>query len=569
MIGLATDSLFTCHPSFSHIGEEQSYRVGEAFGRPARWVRMIVKTLRMRLILAAVPLITLAPAGFAFAQDAATLPADAPSERPIAIAKQAVTDPASRVVYAKAGWRVVWSARNSEAFDRVLADRARHGLDRIAFLADPVGNDDVARTKAALEYAGALSQGRVDPASLHEVYTLPRPKSDLAAGLTRALAKGDLAAWFDGLAPQDAEYKALSEAYLAFSAKATVATPVQAIPSGVIRVGNRDARVATIVEQLVESGYLPTVTDPGSVAADPLAPASPIALSHAPSTAAPMLYTQAMADALKGLQTDYGIAADGIVGPETLKVLNLGAGDRARALAVGLERRRWLTRTPPATRIDVNTAAAQLRYYRDGAVVDQRKVIVGEPGRETPALSSPIYRLVANPTWTVPKSIQNGEMANVGEDYLAAHNMVLRDGWIVQQPGPSNALGLVKFDMANDQAIYLHDTSAPGLFERSQRHLSHGCVRVEDALGFAQMLAEDQGVTEAWQTAQASGEMTFVPLPRRIPVRLLYHNVYVDDGRRVAFRTDPYGWNDPIAEQLGFAKASAKRAEAQAIDIGP
>ena len=85
MIGLATDSLFTCHPSFSHIGEEQSYRVGEAFGRPARWVRMIVKTLRMRLILAAVPLITLAPAGFAFAQDAATLPADAPSKRSIVL----------------------------------------------------------------------------------------------------------------------------------------------------------------------------------------------------------------------------------------------------------------------------------------------------------------------------------------------------------------------------------------------------------------------------------------------------------------------------------------------------
>ena len=539
---------------------------------------MIVKTLRARLILAALPFVMLTPAGFAFAQDAVSRPADTPSERPIAITKQAVTDPASRAVYAKAGWRAVWSAGNIEAFDRVLADRARHGLDRIAFLADPAESDDIARTKAALDYAGALAQGRVDPASLHEVYTLPRPKVDLAAGLARALAKGDLVAWFDGLAPQDAEYKALSDAYLAFSAKATVATPVQAIPSGVIRVGNRDARVPTIVEQLMESGYLPTVADPFTATADPLAPdpLAPDPLAPAPpapvplaATQPPMLYTQAMADALKGLQTDYGIAAYGVVGPETLKVLNLGAGDRARALAVGLERRRWLTRTPPATRIDVNTAAAQLRYYRDGAVVDQRKVIVGEPGRETPALSSPIYRLVANPTWTVPKSIQNGEMANVGEDYLAEHNMVVRDGWIVQQPGPSNALGLVKFDMANDQAIYLHDTSAPGLFERSQRHLSHGCVRVEDALGFAQMLAEDEGVTEAWQTAQASGEMTFVPLPRRIPVRLLYHNVYVDDGGRVAFRTDPYGWNDPIAEQLGFAKAAAKRAEAQAIDIGP
>jgi murein L,D-transpeptidase YcbB/YkuD len=480
----------------------------------------------------------------------------------IGINKHAVAAPIAQAGHVKAGSHKVWSASNVEAFDRILADRARHGLDRVVFFPAPATGvtgavEDAERTKAALDYAAALSHGRVDPASLHEVYTLPRPKADLAAGLTRALAKGDLTAWFDSLPPQDSEYKLLSAAYLAFNAKASVTTPGQAIPSGLIHIGDRDARVSTIVEQLVENGYLRSGAD------------TPSAAATAAQAAVPTLYTQAIADALKGLQTDYGIAADGVVGPETLKVLNLNDADRARALAVGLERRRWLSRTPPATRIDVNTAAAQLRYYRDGTVVDQRKVIVGEPGRETPALSSPIYRLVANPTWTVPKSIQNGEMADVGEDYLQAHDMVLRDGWIVQQSGPSNALGLVKFDMANDQAIYLHDTSAPALFDRSQRHLSHGCVRVEDALGFAQMLAEDEGVADAWQTAQASGEMSFVPLPRRIPVRLLYHNVDVSDDGKVAFRTDPYGWNDPIAEQLGFAKASAKRAEAQAIDIGP
>jgi murein L,D-transpeptidase YcbB/YkuD len=481
------------------------------------------------------------------------------------IDKQAVTDAPSRALYAKTGWHALWSAGNAAALDRILADRARHGLDRVAFLPDQdsgvsggsaAADEDIARTRAALDYAAALAQGRVDPATLHDVYTLPRPKVDLVAGLARALAANALPAWFDGLAPQDADYAALSAAYLAFSAKAAVASPTIAIPSGVIRVGMRDPRVATIVEQLVESGY--TIAAPDIAAPPP-----------AGQTAAPTLYTQALADAVKGLQTDYGIAADGVVGPDTLKVLNLGAGDRARSLAVGLERRRWLARTAPATRIDVNTASAQLRYYRDGVLVDQRKVIVGEPGRETPGLSSPIYRLVANPTWTVPKSIQNGEMANVGPDYLAEHNMVLRDGWIVQQPGPSNALGLVKFDMANDQAIYLHDTSAPGLFDRSQRHLSHGCVRVEDASGFAQMLADDAGVADAWQTAQMSGEMTFVPLPTRIPVRLLYHNVYVGDDGRVAFRTDPYGWNDPVAERLGFARAAANRAEAKAIDIGP
>ncbi|MEA1084417.1 L,D-transpeptidase family protein [Sphingomonas sp. CD22] len=515
--------------------------------------------------LCLVPLLIILPPGAAYAETGGAGIAAEPATA-AAIDKTIVADPQLRSLYTQSKWRALWSSHAAQALTKALADRGRHGLDHLAFTVadagDPVSADaDVALSRAALDYAQALAVGRVDPASLHEVYTLPRPKIDLVAGLRSALAAGNLGEWLESLAPQDADYRALSDAYVRFDRAAETGRPVEPLSGGLIRVGDRDARVPAIAGQLAESGYL-VATEPAA-SFDTAAPALPAA------PASPALYTQAMADALKGLQTDYGIAADGVVGPATRKVLNLGPGDRARSLAVALERRRWLARTPPATRIDVNTAAAQLSYYRDGTLTDTRKVVVGEPGHETPALASPIFRLVANPTWTVPKSIQNGEMANVGSDYLQAHNMILRDGWIVQQPGPDNALGLVKFDMANDQAIYLHDTSAPALFERSQRHLSHGCVRVADALGFAQMLADDEGVSEAWQTAQASGETTFVPLPKRIPVRLLYHNVYVGDDGAVAFRTDPYGWNDPIAEQLGFAKGSARRAEARAIDVGP
>src|SRR3546814_20761881 len=67
------------------------------------------------------------------------------------------------------------------------------------------------------------------------------------------------------------------------------------------------------------------------------------------------------------------------------------------------------------------------------------------------------------------------EMAAKGANYLRRNNMVRRDGWIVQLPGPDNALGQVKFDMRNDYAIYLHDTPAQHLFESAQRHRSHGC----------------------------------------------------------------------------------------------
>ena len=108
------------------------------------------------------------------------------------------------------------------------------------------------------------------------------------------------------------------------------------------------------------------------------------------------------------------------------------------------------------TRIDVNLAAAPLTYWRDGNIADSRKVVVGEPDRETPQLGSPVFRLVANPTWTIRRSIES-EAAAKGATHIKVNNIARKNGWLVQQPRPKNSLGLVKFDMLNDQAIYLHE----------------------------------------------------------------------------------------------------------------
>ena len=140
---------------------------------------------------------------------------------------------------------------------------------------------------------------------------------------------------------------------------------------------------------------------------------------------------------------------------------------------------------------------------------------------------------------------------------------------IVQQSGPKNALGLVKFDMQDDQAIYLHDTSDRSLFGRIQRHLSHGCVRVDNALGFAQALAQQQGILAQWQQARQSGKESFVTLPQPIPVRLVYWNAFLDTDGKVEFRTDPYGWNPAIAKALGFPASTAVQPKPKDIDIGP
>ncbi|MDY7524625.1 L,D-transpeptidase family protein [Sphingomonas sp. 10B4] len=449
-----------------------------------------------------------------------------------------------------------WSDANAAELDEALGNRAVDGLDHIDFgtaptLGESAATRDAALTRIALRYATALALGVADPTVLHPIYTIPRPHPDLAAALSRALRKGDLAQWFATLAPQDDEYRALSKAYLANRGEAQTASAAVLRSGDAIQPGDHDDRIPTIAEHLAQGEYLGAQSSAAAQSADA------------------GRYTPPMVDAVKALQRDYGVADDGVIGEKTLAILNLRPGDRARALAVAMERRRWLSRTPPGTRVDVNVAAARLYYYRDGKLVDERRVIAGQPGKETPPLLAPIYRLVANPTWTIPKSIQNGEMAHVARAYLRRHNMVLRNGWIVQKPGPSNALGVVKFDMKDDQAIYLHDTSNRSLFARSQRHLSHGCVRVENAAEFAQRLADDEGIGDRWRKAQASGRHRFVALPHAIPVRLLYHNVFIDPRGGLAFRTDPYDWNPAVATALGFGDGAHMRAKADAIDVGP
>lgn len=441
-----------------------------------------------------------------------------------------------------------WTRTTARQLNDAVNRRAMHGLDRLAFESGGkpgTADGDAALTRAALTYAKALAEGATNPARLYDVYTVKRPHPDLEQGLALALQKGDVGSWLNSLAPQDANYRRLSQAYLQIVTHASA--PARAIPDAnrQMRPGSADPRIPLIARQLIAMDYL----DPRQ------------ANAHR--------YTRRMVVAVRALQTDYGINPDGIIGSEVLTILNLSDEDRARAIAVAMERLRWLDRSPPKTRIDVNLAAARLTYWRDGAIADTRKVVVGEPGKETPQIAAPIFRLVANPTWTVPRSVQEQELAGKSNEELQAQNMAWKDGWIVQQSGPKNSLGLVKFDMADDQAIYLHDTPAKALFGLVERQRSHGCVRVNDALGFAAILARDEGVEAEWRQAQASGDETFVKLPRQIPVRMLYQTVVFSDTGDLIVRNDPYNWNDRVATALGFPASNSMALKRANGDIGP
>jgi murein L,D-transpeptidase YcbB/YkuD len=466
-----------------------------------------------------------------------------------------VHDPQVRAFYEARQWQPAWDGKSEQALLAIIQQAPTNGLKPDLFLKPALPTDANAReaalTNLALRYASALARGYSDPKKLGAIYTIPRPNPNVAQGLASALERRELEQWYASLPPQTDEYRALSQAHLQYLRLAGQANASPIAEGKAIKPGHRDPRIPAVVAALRASGYLPP-------------PAPEQRQSQGPSR-----YTSPLVAAIKAVQADYGMKPDGIVGRDTLDALNSGAAGRARQLAIAMERLRWLERDPPATRIDVNTAATTLDYWRGGQHVDSRRVVAGEPDKQTPQIQAAFSQLVANPYWRIPDSIYKAELANKGSGYLARNHMTFRNGRLVQLPGPKNSLGLVKFDVEDPQDIYLHDTPAKALFALPERHRSHGCVRVENALQFAAMLADQDGVFDKLQRAFASKDESYVKLRTTVPVRLFYHTAFWD-GSRVQFRPDVYGWDDDVAMALGLVRGGPRKTyQARGEDLGP
>jgi len=442
---------------------------------------------------------------------------------------------------------ITLSHRDEQQIRDAIAAAPANGLRSDLFLKG--GETGPALVSAALKYASALANGYTDPTQLHEVYTIPRSKTDVRAALQQALQRGNVGEWLNSLPPQTDEYRALSKAFLSYLKLANQANRQDIPADKPIKPGARDPRIPAIVSVLRSGGYVP---------------------EQAQGAADPVSYIPALVAAVKQFQADMGTKPDGIMGKETIAALSAGPVLRARQLAVAMERLRWLQRDPPKTRIDVNTAASFLDYWRDGQHVDHRKVINGESDKPTPQLQAPIVRLVANPVWNIPDGIAAKELATKSGAWLASNGYTQKDGKWIQQSGPKNSLGLVKFDMQDDEAIYLHDTPAKAVFALPDRHRSHGCVRVENAVQFATALAQQEGILDKFQEAMGKDDEAFLKLPNPIPVRLLYQTAFWD-GSRINFRPDVYGWDENIAKALELAPGPPQQIQQpeSSDDIGP
>ena len=220
--------------------------------------------------------------------------------------------------------------------------------------------------------------------------------------------------------------------------------------------------------------------------------------------------------------------------------------DRIR---INLDRWRWLPRDLGSKYVIVNVPAYTVALVENGQTLNRRRAVAGAIKTPTPQLSAVITGAIFNPWWEVPSSIAPEVRGKKG--YVAVKDDAGKVVRWRQPPGPSNALGRVKLVMGNPHAIYLHDTNAKNLFNRQARAFSHGCIRTEDAVGFAQTLLEgtewDRGKID--QTL-ATGKATQANLAAPVPVYIVYFTVAAtSDGPPMSY-SDMYGRDGKVLTAL-------------------
>lgn len=317
-----------------------------------------------------------------------------------------------------------------------------------------------------------------------------------------------------------------------------------AVPDGpTIEPGDEDPRVPALARRLAVTGDLADGHDDGQ------------------------RYNDELRAAVLRFQARHGLETDARVGKDTLRALNVPVEHRIAQLRRNLERVRTLFDSDPQHFLLVNVPAFDVTLVRGGRAVTRNRVIVGETDTATPLFEAQLKNVVINPTWTVPHSISSKELLpKIQRDpgFLArgGYDVVDRDGnriepsaidWaalhqnyfpytLIQRPGTANELGRIKFMFPNDYGVCMHDTPGKQLFARDTRAFSHGCIRVDNPIGFAAQLLEPVGWTYEDIVAQLGTTRTLtVALPEPIPVIVAYLTAMADERGTVYFYRDVYG----------------------------
>jgi murein L,D-transpeptidase YcbB/YkuD len=464
-------------------------------------------------------------------------------------------------------WTTGADAPRRAAFFAALDRAADHGLPpsrydaaglRAAFASlaseRQRGRLEVRMTQTFLTFARDLQTGILTPANVDAGIVREVVLRDPLAML-RGFAAAEPAAFIRDLPPDAPQYTLLMKALHDLHAVVDQGGWGPGVRASRLEPGAAGPDVVALRDRLIAMGYL--------------------------RQTASQTFDARLQKAVQLFQIDHGLVADGVAGEGTIAEINVPPEVRMQAVAVALERLRWMNGLELGSRhIWVNLPDFTAKIVDDGKVTFETVTVVGmnQSDRRSPEFSDRMEFMVINPTWNVPRSITVKEylpQLQKNPNSVRHLRIVDRRGRVVdrsavdftqftaanfpfsmsQPPSDDNALGLVKFMFPNQWNIYLHDTPSKSLFEKEVRAYSHGCIRLGRPFEFAYALlaAQTDDPVGLFQTNLANKREHPLPLEKAVPVHLVYFTAWPDARGRVEFRRDVYGRDGRIYEALSAA----------------
>lgn len=385
--------------------------------------------------------------------------------------------------------------------------------------AQQLADADVRLTAVYTSYASDMLIGQVDPRTISQAWHIPRDPSEIDSALAASLQSPELETSLAAMVPADSAYRALRSAYARYRA-----------------IADSGGWPKALQARLEIEGLLVRPTD--------------VPRSNAAGAAD-------IAAALKRFQALHGLDTTGAVGPATRRALNVTAADRAHQIGANMERIRWLPRTRGSRYVVVNIPSFRLHAHDSAGRVLEMKVAVGAAydRRATPAFSDSMEYVVFRPYWNVPARIAQQEILSRASADTGFLNRLgyewYADGRVRrlrQRPGPTNALGSVKFMFPNQFDVYLHDTPDKSVFDRADRAVSFGCIRLERPDLFAQFVL-GWPLDSVRRSMQRPPDNRIVSLPRKLAVYIVYFTAFPRDGE-IAFANDLYDRDSALDREL-------------------
>lgn len=273
--------------------------------------------------------------------------------------------------------------------------------------------------------------------------------------------------------------------------------------------------------------------------------------------------TPLIIEGIKKFQYEHGLIVDGIIGKKTAQELSKSTNYFYKQAQKTLERWRW-TKPFEEEHIFVNIATYKLKYYTNNDIKLENKIVVGKEDTETPELNSKMNYMITHPFWYVPESIVKEELTiKVQKDpqYLEKNEYeVLKGGNIVpsynieleklekyqirQKGGKKNALGKIKFIFPNKHSVYFHDTPSKHIFDKERRAYSHGCIRLESPIKFAEHLLKNETKNKySKDTIKHYAENNIrkvITLNKKTPIYIRYYTTEADSNNNIIFYSDIY-----------------------------